>query len=155
SQQAHSRHQGVLRASATTAHPSPQHLRALLEGSRRTQVSGDDGGAERQQARTDRFRDCQRRRYLEAFSVHRRAGHHHLNSAARRLTSWMMPDAYHELANVVEVKDASELTIPRAKALFGAVQRQRDYSLVQILRHPVDGDPTLECLVVEVECDDV
>lgn len=66
-----------------------------------------------------------------------------------------MPDAYHELANVVEVKDASELTIPRAKALFGAVQRQRDYSLVQILRHPVDGDPTLECLVVEVECDDV
>lgn len=66
-----------------------------------------------------------------------------------------MPDAYHELANVVEVKDSSELTIPRAKALFGAVQRQRDYSLVQILRHPVDGDPTLECLVVEVECDDV
>ena len=56
----------------------------------------------------------------------------------------MMPDAYHELANVVEVKDASELTIPRAKALFGAVQRQRDYSLVQILRHPADGDPTLE-----------
>ncbi len=67
----------------------------------------------------------------------------------------MMAEAYHELANVVEVKDASELTIPRAKALLDAIQRQRDYSLVQIFRHPVDGVPTLECLVVEVECDDV
>lgn len=66
-----------------------------------------------------------------------------------------MAKVYHELANVVEVKNASELTIPRAKALFDAVQQQRDYSLVQILRHPVEGSPTLECLVVEVECDDV
>jgi len=67
----------------------------------------------------------------------------------------MMAEAYHELANVVEVKDASELAIPRTKALLDAIQRQRDYSLVQILRHPVDGAPTLECIVVEVECDDV
>ncbi len=67
----------------------------------------------------------------------------------------MMAEAYHELANVVEIKEASELTIPRAKALLDAIQRQRDYSLVQILRHPVEGNPTRECLVVEVECDDV
>lgn len=66
-----------------------------------------------------------------------------------------MTEAYHELANVVEVKDASGLTIPRAKELLDAVRRQRDYSLVQILRHPEEGNPTLECLVVEVECDDV
>lgn len=67
----------------------------------------------------------------------------------------MMPETYHELANVAEVKDASELTISRAKALLDAVLRQRDYSLIQILRHPIDGAAALECLVVEVECDDV
>ena len=66
-----------------------------------------------------------------------------------------MTEAYHELANVVEVKDASELTIPRAKALLDAIQRQRDYSLVQILRHPEESNPALECFIVEVECDDV
>lgn len=67
----------------------------------------------------------------------------------------MKAAAYHELANVTEVENAGTLAIPRSKALLDAVQRQRDYSLIQLLRHPADGVPTLECLIVEVECDDV
>lgn len=66
-----------------------------------------------------------------------------------------MAEAYHELANVVGVEDIGALTNPRAKVLLDAVQRQRDYSLVQLLRYPADGVPTLECLIVEVECDGV
>jgi len=66
-----------------------------------------------------------------------------------------MAEVYHELTNVVEVEDAGALTIPRARALLDAVQRQRDYSLVQLLRHPAEGAPTSECLIVEVECDGV
>lgn len=63
--------------------------------------------------------------------------------------------AYHELANVVVIEDADTLIIPRAKGLLKAVQHQRDYSLVQLLRYPIDGTPTLECLIVDVECDGV
>ena len=55
-----------------------------------------------------------------------------------------MAEVYHELANVAEIKDIGALTIPRAKVLLDAVQRQRDYSLVQLLRHPVEGVPTHE-----------
>lgn len=66
-----------------------------------------------------------------------------------------MAEEYHELANVVTANDVSELAIPRAIALHDAIQCQRDYSLVQILRHLDDGNPTLECLIVDVECDDV
>lgn len=66
-----------------------------------------------------------------------------------------MPEEYHELANVVTASDVCELTIPRTIALHDAIQRQRDYSLVQILRHLDDGNPTFECLIVDVECDDV
>lgn len=66
-----------------------------------------------------------------------------------------MAEEYHELTNVVTTNDVGELTIPRAIALHDAIQGHRDYSLVKILRHPVDGTPTLECLIVDVECDDV
>jgi integrative and conjugative element protein (TIGR02256 family) len=66
-----------------------------------------------------------------------------------------MIDVYHELANVSVIENASALTIPRAKALVDAIQRQRDYSLVQLVRHPEDGVLTLECLIVDVECDGV
>lgn len=66
-----------------------------------------------------------------------------------------MADVYHDLANVAEVEDADALTIPRARALLDVVRRQRDYSLVQLLRHPASGASTLECLIVEVECDGV
>lgn len=66
-----------------------------------------------------------------------------------------MAEAYHELANVSEVPDAEALTIPRAKALLDAVTRQRDYAVVQLLQHSAGRAPTLECLIVEVECDGV
>ena len=66
-----------------------------------------------------------------------------------------MADVYHDLANVAEVGDDDALTIPRARALLDAIRRQRDYSLVQLLRHPTNGASTLECLIVEVECDGV
>lgn len=63
-----------------------------------------------------------------------------------------MADVHHELENVAEVRDADALTISRARALLDAVQRQRDYSLIRLLRHPVEGASTTECLIVEVEC---
>lgn len=66
-----------------------------------------------------------------------------------------MTDVYHQLANVTEVGNAGALTIPRARALLDAVRRQRDYSLVQLLRHVTDDAAALECLIVEVECDGV
>jgi len=66
-----------------------------------------------------------------------------------------MADVYHDLANVAEVGDADALTIPRARTLLDVVRRQRDYSLVQLLRHPTSGASALECLIVEVECDGV
>jgi integrative and conjugative element protein (TIGR02256 family) len=65
-----------------------------------------------------------------------------------------MAETYHELVNVTEV-DAEALTIPRARALVDALRHQRDYSLVQLLRHTVDDELRLECLLVEVECDGV
>ena len=66
-----------------------------------------------------------------------------------------MADVYYELTNSAEVGDADALTIPRAGALLDAVQRQRDYSLIQILRYPAADASTTEFLIVEVECDDV
>lgn len=66
-----------------------------------------------------------------------------------------MADAYHELINVAEVGGPDALTIPRARALLDAIQRQRFYSLVRILRHPVDGASTIETLIVDVECDEI
>jgi hypothetical protein len=62
---------------------------------------------------------------------------------------------FHELANVVKIEDASALAIPRARALLDAVQQQRDYSLIQLLRHPAEGALTMEILIVEIECDGV
>jgi integrative and conjugative element protein (TIGR02256 family) len=62
---------------------------------------------------------------------------------------------FYELKNVATVEDAGALTIPRAVALLEAVQRNRDYSLIQLLRYPAEGALTLEFLIVEVECDGV
>jgi hypothetical protein len=66
-----------------------------------------------------------------------------------------MAETYHELANAIEIENASDLTIPRARALYDAIRRTSNYSLVQILRCPAEGDLAQECLVVEVECDEV
>ena len=66
-----------------------------------------------------------------------------------------MADVYHELADLEEVGSADTLTIPRMRAVLDAVERQPDYSLIQVLRRPVNGASTTECLIVEVECDGV
>ena len=66
-----------------------------------------------------------------------------------------MADVYYELENAVEIGNAGELTIPRAGGLMDAVRRDRDYSLVRILRHVKGGASTTECLIVDVECDGV
>lgn len=66
-----------------------------------------------------------------------------------------MAENYHELANVSVLANEAWLTIPRAKTLFAAVSRQRDYAVVQLLQHCDQGTPKLECIVVDVECDGV
>ena len=66
-----------------------------------------------------------------------------------------MADVYYELENAVEIGNAGELTIHRAGALLDAVRRDRDYSLIRILRHVKGGALTTECLIVDVECDGV
>lgn len=65
-----------------------------------------------------------------------------------------MPIEFHTLANVSEVA-AADLAIPRARALLDAAGRQRDFNVVQLLQRLNDGVPSVECLVVEVECDGV
>ncbi len=65
-----------------------------------------------------------------------------------------MPIEFHTLTNVSEVA-AADLAIPRARALLDAAGRQRDFNVVQLLQRMNDGVPSVECLVVEVECDGV
>ena len=65
-----------------------------------------------------------------------------------------MAIGFHDLANVSEVAGAS-LTIPRATELLNAITRQRDFSVVRLLQRSEDGKPSVEVLVVEVECDGV
>lgn len=65
-----------------------------------------------------------------------------------------MSDEYHKLVNVEEVGSADSLELPRARALAEAAARQRDFSVVQLLRYTGDG-AKLECVVVDVECDGV
>jgi len=66
-----------------------------------------------------------------------------------------MADEYHELVNVAEVSDAAALKIPRAKQLHDAVVRHRDYSVIRLVDHKEGDAPTLECIIVDVECDGV
>lgn len=65
-----------------------------------------------------------------------------------------MPIEYHELANVSEVAGV-DLAIPRARALLDAIARHRNFAVMQLLQRQNDGKPSIECLVVEVECDGV
>ena len=67
----------------------------------------------------------------------------------------MMAEAFHELVNVAEVGGASDLVNPRARALFDAVRANRDFSVVRVLRSTDATAPTLEVIVVDVECDGV
>lgn len=66
-----------------------------------------------------------------------------------------MTTSYYELSNVRALSDAEQLTIGRARKLAVAIDRHRDYSLVEALRYPREGDLESEFLVVDVECDGV
>jgi len=66
-----------------------------------------------------------------------------------------MESEFYALANVREIKEPEEFTIPRAKALVAAVARQRDFSVVQLLARDRGEKVEFECIVVDVECDGV
>lgn len=66
-----------------------------------------------------------------------------------------MDEPFYSLVNVEEVADSSQLTIPRAVAVYAAASKHSGYRVVRLLRH-VDGNNTvMECVVVDVECDSV
>lgn len=62
---------------------------------------------------------------------------------------------YHELPGFSELQPGEEPAIPRAKALLRAIKRSRDYSLVKVMRATGTDGQTLECLVADVETDEV
>lgn len=62
-----------------------------------------------------------------------------------------MSDEYYELINVEEVDNLDALELPRARALAEAVRRQRDFSVIKLIRH-VGGSGKLESIIVDVEC---
>lgn len=66
-----------------------------------------------------------------------------------------MAEEYHQFIEVNEVRDADNFVIARARLLFRAVEKQRDYSIVQLLRHGTDAVPRFECIVVDVEVDGI
>jgi integrative and conjugative element protein (TIGR02256 family) len=66
-----------------------------------------------------------------------------------------MPIEYHVLENVRVVEDESQFVIPRAIRLAAAVARQRDFTLVQLLKLGDTAAPPIEIIVVEVESDRV
>lgn len=66
-----------------------------------------------------------------------------------------MEDEFYQLVNVREIKGAATFTIPRAKALVGAVTRHRDFPVLQLLVRAYGEKVEFECIVVDVECDGV
>jgi integrative and conjugative element protein (TIGR02256 family) len=66
-----------------------------------------------------------------------------------------MTDTHYSLANVIELSENESLTFPRAKALLNSIEQHRDFTCLQLLRSPVEGDITTEIIVVNVECDEV
>lgn len=62
---------------------------------------------------------------------------------------------FHALAGLGELADPDLLSLPRARALMAAVRDAGDFTLVQLLSHTVLGIPSVEVLVVDVECDGV
>lgn len=65
-----------------------------------------------------------------------------------------MADGFHDLVNIDEVGE-EQLKIPRTKELLAAIQRHRDYTLINLFSHVKLGSPKLEILVADVECDGV
>ncbi|MDN7805803.1 ThiF family adenylyltransferase [Burkholderia gladioli] len=66
-----------------------------------------------------------------------------------------MPDEFFALKNVNEVESAADLVVPRARALYDAVERHRDFTAVQLLKSTTSSGGERELLVVDVTCDGV
>ncbi len=64
-------------------------------------------------------------------------------------------EEYHELAGFSSVANAGALTIQRARKLYDAVVRHRDYSVIKLLQRMGGEDTQFECLIVEVRCNGV
>jgi integrative and conjugative element protein (TIGR02256 family) len=65
-----------------------------------------------------------------------------------------MDAEFHELVDVEEIRDDA-LLIQRAKELYQAIQRQRDYGVVHLLARRGESNARFECIVVDVESDGV
>ncbi|MDJ0835687.1 MAG: hypothetical protein QNK37_04170 [Acidobacteriota bacterium] len=63
-----------------------------------------------------------------------------------------MSGKYFSLPNVEEI---SELTIPRARLLYNAITKHRDFKVLQIYKGMAENNITLEYITVDVECDEV
>lgn len=61
---------------------------------------------------------------------------------------------FYELVDTEEVGNLDALELLRSRALAEAVRKQRDFSIIQLLRH-VGGSSKLEYIIVDVECDGV
>ncbi|MGG2041291.1 ThiF family adenylyltransferase [Burkholderia gladioli] len=66
-----------------------------------------------------------------------------------------MADMFFHLTNVSEVDSATNLTIPRAQALYDAVEHHRDFTVVQLLKSTDVAPGEREFLIVDVVCDGV
>jgi len=63
-----------------------------------------------------------------------------------------MDEQYYQLFNVEQLDNASKLAIPRALGLYEACMRNRDFDVVQLLRHEKKD---FEYIVIDVQCDGV
>jgi hypothetical protein len=77
------------------------------------------------------------------------------DSAIKASACWIMAEEYHQFIDINEVRDADDFVIARARLLVRAVEKQRDYSIVQLLRHGTDAVPRFECIVLDVKVEGV
>lgn len=66
-----------------------------------------------------------------------------------------MDKEFYDFENVTEVPDVGNLISSRAKGVYRAIRKNRDYSLIKILRNNVRNESSTEIFVVEVTCDGV
>lgn len=66
-----------------------------------------------------------------------------------------MADEYHSLDHFSEVEDATEFKLPRAQDIFLAAQRNRDFTVVGLLKRAPGTGRALEIIVVDAESDRV
>jgi len=63
-----------------------------------------------------------------------------------------MSETYHKLKEFLPVTDTNDFVLDRTRSVLSAIQQQRDYSIVRLLKRM---DRKIECIVVDVETDGV